>query len=81
MPSSKLMESSSTSCSIMKRTKTLDESIHRKRVKLFLGYRYAYGAMKENQQKKSRLFNDVDSLDVAPFLVGKIKQEISGVGG
>ena len=77
MPSSKLMESSSNSCSIMKRTKTLDESIHRKRVKLFLGYRYAYGAMKENQQKKSRLFNDVDSLDVAPSLVGKIKQEIS----
>ena len=33
--------------------------------------------MKENQQKKSRLFNDVDSLDVAPSLVGKIKQEIS----
>ena len=75
--SSKLMESSSNSRSSMKRTKTLDESIHRKRVKLFLGYRYAYGAMKENQQKKSRLFNDVDSLDVSPYLVGKIKQEIS----
>ena len=38
---------------ILKRTKTLDENIHKKRVKLFLGYRYAYGAMmKENQQKK-----------------------------
>ena len=37
---------------ILKRTKTLDENIHKKRVKLFLGYRYAYGAMmKENQQK------------------------------
>ena len=77
LSSSQTMESASNTLLSMKRSKTLDESIHRKRVKLFLGYRYAYGAMKENQQKKSRLFNDVDSLDLAPSLVGKIKQEIS----
>jgi hypothetical protein len=63
---------------ILKRTKTLDENIHKKRVKLFLGYRYAYGTMlKENQQKKSRLYNDVDSMAVSESLVVKLKDEIS----
>ena len=63
---------------ILKRTKTLDENIHKKRVKLFLGYRYAYGAMmKENQQKKSRLYNDVDYMRLSPSLVMKLKDEIS----
>merc|ERR1711871_15037 len=51
---------------------SVDQNIHRKRLKVFLGYRYAYGATKT----VSRLFNDVDALDSVP-LVDRLRDVIS----
>ena len=48
----------------LERAMTVDRNDHRKRVKVFLGYRYAYGASKT----MSRLFNDVDPVDSIPFV-------------
>lgn len=44
--------------------RTLDKNEQRKRLKLFLGYRYAYGRTKTN----SRIFKDVDPIKNVPLV-------------